>query len=294
MAQVVTFEDYRPIERYDGLPWESARIEELQGDLYTQIDLITLDPIDADPTNPQRRNLTTANASDDGIWYRVVFVDAAGAESVTEGVSRGVTEALSETALCTDEDVRIYLGRAPSEIEPEDRSTIIRLVNAASDAFTQESQRVWKLSGAGNPRVYRVEKYDIDVGRLRIDDCTAIDWVSVYDYRDVTLGGNTPVDPASYYGWQEFADEPITAIVFMEGFAWLLGQVVAVRGAWGWPAVPEKVRQAVIYTAAEWFARDVEKFSATFSVEQGTILLPQMLPSQVQRIAESYRRWRVA
>jgi hypothetical protein len=38
----------------------------------------------------------------------------------------------------------------------------------------------------------------------------------------------------------------------------------------------------------------VEKFSATFSIDQGRILLPQVLPSQVQRAAENWRRWRVA
>ena len=50
----------------------------------------------------------------------------------------------------------------------------------------------------------------------------------------------------------------------------------------------------MIYTAAEWYARDVEKFSATFSLDQERILMPTVLPSQVQALAERYRRWRVA
>ena len=86
----------------------------------------------------------------------------------------------------------------------------------------------------------------------------------------------------------------MSAIVFADSSVMEAGNVITVDAEWGWPAVPEKVRQAVIYTAAEWYARDVEKFSATFSLDRERILMPQVLPSQVQREAESYRRWRVA
>jgi hypothetical protein len=52
-----------------------------------------------------------------------------------------VVEELAATALCTDEDVRTYLGIKTADLDDEDRNTLIRLANAASETFTDESQR---------------------------------------------------------------------------------------------------------------------------------------------------------
>jgi hypothetical protein len=203
-------------------------------------------------------------------------------------------ETLAPTALCTDEDVRAYLGIKPDDLSAEDRDTIVRLVNGASETFSDESQRIWKADPAdtNKTRLYRIDSFDLQVGRLRIDDCTAVNSVGYGDYRSPL--GPSPISADSWYAWQDEPGYPITAIVLAEGLALTTGNVLAVDADWGWPRLPEKVRQAVIYTAAEWYARDVEKFSATFSLDQGRILLPQVLPSQVQREAEGYRRWRVA
>lgn len=81
MTQVLSFEDYRPSPRFDGKTWTQVQIEE--GDTLTGpwavIDTITISPVDADPTNPAVRSFTTENASDDdGLWYRLVFLDADG------------------------------------------------------------------------------------------------------------------------------------------------------------------------------------------------------------------------
>jgi len=81
VAQVITFDAYRPSPRYDSLPWTEARVEEADtaDGTWAQIDVFTLDPVDADPTNPAARSFTIENASDTlGLWYRVVFADASG------------------------------------------------------------------------------------------------------------------------------------------------------------------------------------------------------------------------
>lgn len=81
MAQVITFENYRPVARYDSLPWTEARIEEATTATgpWTQIDVISLIPVDPDPTDPAVRNFTTELASDTpNLWYRVVFADLTG------------------------------------------------------------------------------------------------------------------------------------------------------------------------------------------------------------------------
>lgn len=80
MTVVVTFQEYVPLPRYDGLPWTKVRIYEAADSLgpWTQIQLQNLSPVDADPTNPQARNLTTTLATLEQGWYQLVFEDAAG------------------------------------------------------------------------------------------------------------------------------------------------------------------------------------------------------------------------
>ncbi len=81
MTQVISFEDYQPSDRFDSVPWTAAEIYE--GDTisgpWTLIDTIALSPVDADPSQPAIRNLTTSNATEaDDLWYQIVFVDGSG------------------------------------------------------------------------------------------------------------------------------------------------------------------------------------------------------------------------
>jgi hypothetical protein len=83
MTQVVTFERYVPVARYDSLPWTQVRIEEAatEDGTFAEIETIALSPVDDDPTDPQARSFTTELANDGELWYRIVFVDANGDES---------------------------------------------------------------------------------------------------------------------------------------------------------------------------------------------------------------------
>jgi hypothetical protein len=295
MSQVVTLEGFVPSARYDAIPWTQAQIEEAADAIgpWALIDTIPITPTDADPAEPAPRSFTTSNGTAPFLWYRIIFRDASNNDTLpTRPIQNVPSEVASSLALCTDEDVRAYLGIKPGDLSEEDRNTIVRLVNAASNTFADESQRLWKSdpSLTGVPRLYRFDGFDLTTGRLRIDDATELVEVGYGDY----LGGTTSPLTSGFYAWQEEPGHPISAIVFADTSPYVSGGVVSVDADWGWPAVPEKVRQAVIYTAAEWYARDVEKFSATFSLDQGQILLPQVLPRQVQALAESYRRWRVA
>lgn len=80
MTQVVSIEDVRPAPRYDGEPWTDAEFQEGTASdttVWTTLETIALSPVDADPANPAYRNFTTDQASDtDGLWYRIVFLDA--------------------------------------------------------------------------------------------------------------------------------------------------------------------------------------------------------------------------
>jgi hypothetical protein len=84
MAQVITFERFAPIRRFDGIPWTTARIEEAPYSTgpWTPIDTKTLSPVDDDPSEPIPRSLTTELASDaPALWYRIVFEDGTGDET---------------------------------------------------------------------------------------------------------------------------------------------------------------------------------------------------------------------
>jgi hypothetical protein len=78
MTVVVSLEDYRPSPRYDGEPWTDARIEEAAASTgpWTTLETIALAPVDADPMNPAYRDFTTQLGTADGLWYRIVFLDA--------------------------------------------------------------------------------------------------------------------------------------------------------------------------------------------------------------------------
>jgi hypothetical protein len=80
---VVTFLDVTPPERADGNPWTKAFIQEASVRIgpYNELPVIVLNPVDADPTHPQNRDLTTSAATLQNGWYRLVFEDAAGGRS---------------------------------------------------------------------------------------------------------------------------------------------------------------------------------------------------------------------
>jgi hypothetical protein len=76
---VVSFTDYTPVPRFDGIAWTTVMIEESTSDLgpWTLIDTQNLNPVDADPTDPMSRDVTTDQATlDVGVgWYRISFGD---------------------------------------------------------------------------------------------------------------------------------------------------------------------------------------------------------------------------
>ena len=84
MTYVVTFEDFTPPPKFDGLPWLEVHIEESDAidGVYTEIDVIGLSPLDADPTEPMARAFTTDQATLPNGWYQIIFHDAAASTAV--------------------------------------------------------------------------------------------------------------------------------------------------------------------------------------------------------------------
>lgn len=134
MAEVVTFENYRPPRRYDALPWTTVRVYEAstKDGAYTLIDTVTLTPVDADPTNPALRDFTTENGTAAEQWYRVDFTDATGDQSVpTQPVQNiaGAGPPLVQAYATTTELFRLLEMRAPT---PQQTEAAQRVLDAAA------------------------------------------------------------------------------------------------------------------------------------------------------------------
>lgn len=145
MAQVITFEDYVPIARDDSTPWTQARIEEgatVSGP-WTTIDTINLDPVDADPSKPASRSFTTELASDTpDLWYRVVFLDATGDDSIpTSPIQNG---AQGPYITVTELAKRLNLVNQVTTY----RAQFQRVIDAASYEADQEMNRTDPLSAS--------------------------------------------------------------------------------------------------------------------------------------------------
>jgi hypothetical protein len=85
---VRTLSGVRPSPRFDTVVWTVAKIEESESSTgpWSQIDTITLSPVDTDPENPAPRNLTTSSATKEPGWYRVRFEDAFGSWEYSEPI----------------------------------------------------------------------------------------------------------------------------------------------------------------------------------------------------------------
>jgi hypothetical protein len=166
MAQVITFEDYTPTARYDGIAWTSVRIYEadaadaLDAD-WTLIDTIALSPVDADPSDPATRDFTTELASDtDELWYRLVFVDATG-DTLAPTVP--VQNIVSPTPYATvSELARILKIRTPSDEQTAAMERVLLTAAGEIDAeidLGDEGLSGWQLALATEVNLERAVEH---------------------------------------------------------------------------------------------------------------------------------------
>lgn len=67
-------------------------------------------------------------------------------------------------------------------------------------------------------------------------------------------------------------------------------RLVEITGTWGFATVPEDVAHACIVTVAMWLRRDVTPFESTFSIDEGRLERPAILPSSVIAALAPYKR----
>lgn len=193
-------------------------------------------------------------------------------------------EQLSTRALCSLDDVKQYVNLSDEVDEDE---LLIRLINSASEAIYTITDREFLPIGS-NPQTRTFDATEVYAnGFLYLGDFTDIDSVSIYDDYDnlvETMDMDDVISlPRNLKPW-----EPYQAIKLRHQ-ALQSNYYLDVTGTWGFPSVPEEIRQAVIVTVSIWHARDIADFSGTFSIAEDRVELPQTLPPAVSDTISRYQ-----
>ena len=269
MTQIVSFQGYTPAARFDGVAWTQAKVEEAPTATgsWTLIDTLALSPVDADPTNPATRNLTTALASSTpDLWYRLTFVDAGGGVSLpTDPVQN--SDSLASSLYITRDELKTALTLTGQSYADAD---IDRAVVAASRAideavrsggshFYQATETRYYTPDDYNSYAYYSGFYGRE-HRLEIDDCVSVTSLTVDTAGDGGYattwveGTDFFLDPAN----ANTSGKPFEEIVLRaQGGRYYprIQRAVKVTGVFGWPVLPPEVPQYALIFATQLVLR---------------------------------------
>lgn len=233
-----------------------------------------LTPVDEDDPNV-RYDPAAADVDTPGEfvgWWRVTFADGRVQESDGFRVLI-LAHAPLDRALCSLVDVKRW-----GEVDPAEDDLVVRLIAAVSETIQDVAEREVRPIGQ-NPqtRVFDVRRDPLVPGtsfrELPIGDLASFTAVTV----DGTAAAPANVTglPRTRKGWQ-----PITRLRFGPSVSLPVGAEVAVTGNFGFPAVPERLRQAAIEQVSTLMNRDISKFSDTFVDAAGRVVIP---PGELKR-----------
>jgi hypothetical protein len=162
LTVVVSLTGVTPPARYDGLPWTTARIQEAAtaAGSYTQIEAVTLNPVDSDPSDPLSRDFTSTLGTAASQFYRVIFRDAAGFDSPASPVVQNTT---ATTAYATADQLSplIHLNRATPTTDQA--AAMTRVLLAAAGEINAEIGRTslagWELALATEVNLERAVEH---------------------------------------------------------------------------------------------------------------------------------------
>lgn len=129
----VSFVDFEPAPRFDGISWTQVTIGEAAGEAgpFTHIDTIQVG-VDADPAHPAARSFTTRNATLLSGWYEITFLDATGADQ--SPVAPVPAEAVGESSfLPTIKDVALKIMSRTRDSYGNELGTFTKVTRPSDD-----------------------------------------------------------------------------------------------------------------------------------------------------------------
>lgn len=164
--------------------------------------------------------------------------------------------------------------------DTEDDTNLSMALNGASrsiDGFT--GRRFW-IDDVASPRVYRTLRQIVpaDEGSLiLVDDIASATGVVVETYSGsaytVVAASTYDLNPESAIG----LGKPATGLLMPAG-NWQVYRKIRVTAKWGWPAVPDEVKQACLIQASRFYSRKDSPTGVMGSSEWGLMRMPYMDP----------------
>lgn len=287
---VRSFNEFTPPARFDGVAFTQARIFEaatVTGN-YALIETKTLSPLDSNPARPATRNFTTALATLASGWYRIDWVDGAGAVFAGDPVPYPPATSGDLTTVAA---VREFMQIPPNETEQDPITQT--LITAASTAIKRHCRREFASVSTGVARDFEYDPGDglLDLAPHELRSVTSVAAGEATSSLKTLLAASYRLYPLIA---RDGAHEALRLDPsLMTTISRWTALHVRVTGNWGIDATPVDVVLAATITVAIWLRRDVSTFTTTFNLETDRLERPSALPSVAKDLlADHVRRVR--
>ena len=198
--------------------------------------------------------------------------------------------------LCTRADVTSYAPGYTSDATTD--ALLDRLITAESDTIHRRTAREFKaISPAVDPRKFDIDDANCRARTIRIGDVSAVTVVKLID-TDQTTTTQTVTTP-NYVLLPRVREEwePYTSIYFPPGSTaastLTAGAVLEVTGTWGFPAVPDNIREACASFVLFRYVADVAAAGTRFAEALAEINVGALFAGAMA-VVESYQEPLVA
>jgi hypothetical protein len=169
--------------------------------------------------------------------------------------------------LCALADIFRYVPGYRSDASTDE--TLERLISAESRTLHQHHHREF-VSIVGQPtRLFDIRPREVRTRRIRIGDCTTVSTVRILEEDAATLVSTVASSARESLPRTREEWEPIRQIrLFSETFGGptiVYGQLLEVNGIWGFPQIPENVRQACAKLVIVRYLSDVALQGTAFA-----------------------------
>jgi hypothetical protein len=224
-------------------------------------------------------------------WWRVTLASGKVQESPPFQIV--VVDPLAvQKGLCELSDVISYAPRYRSERTTD--ALLERMILAESRMIQRETGREFlALSPAVNPRRFDLTLWHVRHRKVYIGDAAAVTTVKVIDYDQSTVVET--IASTNYVLMPRVRDttwEPITALHFPpqspDPADLYVGRVLEVDGTWGFPAVPDDIREACAKLVVARYAFDVASAGTQLAEALDAVNVGALFASG-RAVVESYR-----